>query len=466
MKNIIKDISIYSFGEILTKGIGFISIIFYTHFISQQEIGIYGYLLVIVSFFNIFLALGADNAYARYFFEYKDNFEKKQTLTTTILFLFTLWSFFVVLVLLFFTNDISVLIFDDVKYNTVFLFAFLSLPLRLISTLLNQALRNQFKTKIFVLNNFLNALITLLSSIFLLVFTDLGLASIFVGMVIADLLTLPIRVYFIKELIVWNINISVLKKILIYGLPFVPSSIAYWVFSSADRIMLEKMSNLESLGIYTVAVSLSIVMNLVSSAIGQGWGNHALKLYEDNNETARITYINFLHLLIFATTIIIFLAAILGKELIILFFPSEYSNVFYPMFFLLVGIGFQMTTQVTALGINLLKRTYYIIYITLFIALFNILMNYILIPIFEETGAAFATMLSYLFLTIIYAFVSQKLYKLNYNLILISIPLFLVIMAFLGSLLEFYIRILILSVVLLLIYYNKYKIIQFIKVSK
>ena len=105
----------------------------------------------------------------------------------------------------------------------------------------------------------------------------------------------------------------------------------------------------------------------------------------------------------------------IGRELINFIFPAGYQKVFYPMLLLLTGVGFQITTQVTAIGISLAKKTIHFVYITLFIAIVNIGLNYILIPIYKEVGASFATMISYLQLTFIYTIVSQKLFGLNYD---------------------------------------------------
>ena len=168
-----------------------------------------------------------------------------------------------------------------------FLFALASLPLKLLASMSNQALRNQFKTKQFVIYNFITAVVTVSSAIYLLKFTDLGVASIFLGVIIGDIFVLPLRFFAIKELFIKEVDFTILKSILAYGVPFLPASVAYWVFSSADRVMLESMSSLESVGIYTVAVSLGAVMSLVASAIGQAWSPHAVKAYEEDKEKAK-----------------------------------------------------------------------------------------------------------------------------------------------------------------------------------
>lgn len=462
LKPLLKDISVYTVGDALTKGIGFLAIVFYAHFLSKIDMGAYGYLLVIVGLVNTFLILGMDNAYARYFFQYKSDHERQVLTSTLFLFLF-LWIISILILPICFSNSLSYLIFETDAYSLAFFFALLSLPLKLMSTLSNQVLRNQFKTKAYVVFNFITAFVTVSGAILLLGYTSLGIGSIFIAMITADVLILPFRFFAIKEMLVKKVDFTLLKKILAYGIPFLPASVAYWIFSSADRVMLEQMSSLESVGTYTVAVTLSAVMSIVASAIGQAWSPHAVKVYEEDQEKARELYRRFFSVLVFTALFIIFGVAMVGKEMITLIFPEEYSDVFYPMLMLLSAVGFKITGQVTAIGISLAKKTIYLVYITLFVALVNIGLNYILIPVYAELGASIATMVSYLVLTILYAYVSQGLFKIHYNLKFIYLSLFLLILIVGISQLDLFVRVSLLIVGLIGVVSKKNKIMESIQ---
>ncbi len=462
MLAILKDTSIYAIGDVLTKGIGFFAIVFYAHFLSQSDMGVYGYILVIIGFINTFLILGMDNAYARYFFEYKNNYDR-QVLTSTLFVFLILWIVFILIFPLYFSDDISYRIFETNTYTLPFFFALLSLPLKLISTMSNQALRNQFKTKQYILYNFITAFVTVSGAILLLKFTTFSIGSIFIAMIIADIIVLPFRFFAIKEMFIKKVDFSILRKILKYGIPFLPASMAYWIFSSADRVMLESMSSLESVGTYTVAVTLSAVMSIVASAIGQAWSPHAVKVYEEDKDKARELYRRFFVVLVSIALFIIFSASMIGKEIITLIFPQEYSDVFYPMLLLLSAVGFKITGQVTAIGISLTKKTIYLVYITFFVAIVNIGLNYILIPIYAEVGASAATMVSYMLLTFIYAFTSEKLFYINYNFRFIAFALFLLIIILILTQLNVFIRYSLFGIVLISIMSKKNKVMKFIR---
>jgi len=75
-------------------------------------------------------------------------------------------------------------------------------------------------------------------------------------------------------------------------------------------------------------------------------------------------------------------------------------------------------------GIYFKKKTKYLPYITGAAAIANVIFNFLLIPKFNMIGAAVSTLISYVIMAVSLYFVSQKFYKINYE---ISKILFLII---------------------------------------
>jgi O-antigen/teichoic acid export membrane protein len=73
---------------------------------------------------------------------------------------------------------------------------------------------------------------------------------------------------------------------------------------------------------------------------------------------------------------------------------------------------FQATQQVTAVGISLEKKTFLFARLAWLTALVNIIGNLLLIPLYGATGAAIATLISFLVLTSSYLYFTQRLHSL------------------------------------------------------
>jgi O-antigen/teichoic acid export membrane protein len=411
---IIKDTLIYGIGNVLAKGMSFLMAIVYTHFIITKDMGAYGYVSVIMALLFSIIEMGSGNAFARYYFEYKDETSKK-TLTSSILLFYLFICLVVITPLVVMHERLANKMFDTAQYNNLLLLAILSQPILLFSSFFDQIFRNQFKATIFIIFSNIRTILTITIAFLLLIYTGLGVLSLVLANLAALLLPLPIKIYTLRNSWSYTIDLGMLKKIVKYGIPFIPTGIAYWIFSSIDRVMLEEMSSLEEVGVYTIAAGLSGIVSLFTTAIGQAWAPRAIDLYEKNPEAAKDVYSRFFSILIFGVGSVVFISGLFAKELIVTFLHSSYHQAFIPALILIIGLSFQATTQVISIGIYLRKKTIYFFYISLLTAIFNIAMNYLLIPLFHGKGAAIATCLSYVLLTVLLFVTSQLLYRTKYN---------------------------------------------------
>ena len=70
------------------------------------------------------------------------------------------------------------------------------------------------------------------------------------------------------------------------------------------------------------------------------------------------------------------------------------------------------TAAIVVLAIHITKKTWVVTLIWLFSSLLNIVLNILLIPTYGKMGAAYATLLSILFILIFYIIAAQKLFPL------------------------------------------------------
>ena len=68
-----------------------------------------------------------------------------------------------------------------------------------------------------------------------------------------------------------------IKKLIIYGYPFIFSGLAYWIFGSIDRWMLAYLTDIKEVGIYSVAFRFSMIPMFLANAFGQAWSPLAIK---------------------------------------------------------------------------------------------------------------------------------------------------------------------------------------------
>ena len=87
-KKIFKKSSIYVFGDVLTKGVGFFLIPLYTAYLSPEDYGIISLSTIIASIFTIISTGGLRSAILKFYFNFDDIEERKQFYGTLWLFYF------------------------------------------------------------------------------------------------------------------------------------------------------------------------------------------------------------------------------------------------------------------------------------------------------------------------------------------------------------------------------------------
>ncbi len=407
-----KDILIYGLGDMVLKATAFFTLPVYTRLFTPADYGIWNFVTTAVGFFGGILVLGGDSAYARFFFEAKTQPER-QVITSTWFGFLALWSAGVVAIVLPFSGLYSFWSFGNRQQALLYTFALLAAPLTLINAMCGQALRNQFQASRFAILNVVSTLLSIgLSVAGALLW---GLPGTLGGALAGAVLILPVRVWTVRDLLRPAFSLPMLRKLLAYGVPLVPSSLAYWIFAVSDRLLLGKLSTLEQVGLYAIANSLTSVLAFANSALGQAWTPYAIKTYEEQSDSAVTSYGRMMtYILAGFGFLAVGFTAFSHEALVVLSTPP-----FYPAAFavgpLALGFVAYASTQVTAMGIMLTKKTHYFAVFSWLAALLNLGINLWLIPRWGMMAASWTTLAAYVFLTLAYLAVSQRLVRIAYE---------------------------------------------------
>ena len=418
-RKLFSDVAIYSSGNLIIKGLSIISAPIYTRIFDQAQYGAWGYINVMVTFMTGLLLLGGDNAYTRYFFRCQSE-EERQTLTATWLSFLALWSVVVMAAILPFSATLADWMLGEEGYRAAGVIGLASSPLAMFNLSLAQALRNRFRARAFTLFNLATAVLTIALGVFFVLYFKLGVAGALLGGAVASLVMIPPRLWAVRDLLSFSFSRRFLKELLIFGLPLVPMNIAFWLFSNADRLMLARMASLDAVGLYTIAGSLTAVIMLLQNAVGQSWLPHGIKLYEEDEREAAVVFRRIMIYFLAGSGLIITGFVALAQEVLFILVPPSYYPAFAIIPFLAAGFIFFTSAHVSVVAVMVKNKTTYIMYACWAIAILNIALNALLIPLFGISGAAAATGFSYLLFALSYALISRHLWPIAYPLKLIA----------------------------------------------
>jgi O-antigen/teichoic acid export membrane protein len=178
-----------------------------------------------------------------------------------------------------------------------------------------------------------------------------------------------------------------------FGVTLMPYLLSVIVLDQADRIMIRNMIGPEEAAIYSVAYSAAMILQLMNSALDDAlvpWIYQKLK-GKRYGEIEPVT--NKLLILVAASNLLLVLFA---PEVIAFFAPSAYhdavwiippitASVFFMFLFqryINVEVYFGATTNISKTSIG--------------IAVLNIVLNYIFLPVFGYRAAAYTTLFCYI----------------------------------------------------------------------
>ncbi len=414
MRTLASDVLIYGLGDVVLRASSLLALPVYTRLFVPAEYGLLALGLSIAGMAATVVGLGGDSAYARYYFD-GGTAEDKRSITSTWVIFLLVWSVGAILLTLPFVPLLASWSGMPRERGLVLTLALLGIPLTLLNSMLGQILRNEFRARLFTVLNVAGTLATLALSFAGAVLLHRGIAGVLAGGIVASLLFLPVRWWYVRSMIGLQFSMSWLRKMLAFGLPLVPASMAYWVFGTSDRLLLSRLSTLDQTGLYSVANSFTSLLALLQGAVGQAWSPHLVRAYTEDAEAARRLCGRVLTFLLLGFGILSVGLTAFSREAIMIAATPRYLGAAAAVGPLSLGYLAYASTQVTAVGISLTKRTSYFALFSWIAAGLNAGFNILFIPRWGMMAASWTTAGAYVFLTVAYAVTTQRLWPIRYE---------------------------------------------------
>ena len=270
------------------------------------------------------------------------------------------------------------------------------------------------RTKLFAGQGVLNTMLTVLLNILFLVGFDMGINGYVLSIVLADFLSTVFLVFVAKlyrAFIPKKIDKHVLKELLRFCLPLIPSTVFWWITGVSDRYMVAYFCSDEVNGLYAAAYKVPTLLTYVVIIFNDAWKLSAVAESDNREECARFysgVFKYYIAVMFSGGAILAVGAQIFSK---ILFAESYFSAwIYIPI----LSVATVFTALDTFLGSAYftVKRTGMSFWTSFIGALLNVALNVILIPsdsiIGGAVGASIATMISYFTVFVIRAVTMRK----------------------------------------------------------
>lgn len=463
MKKLTKHSSIYSVGNMLSRLVGIILIPLYTSYISKEMFGLYAIFEATFQFGQGLLLFGLPMAVFRWLSQEKDEIRQK-TIFTSTLFFYTIISLILLSVVLLVKAPLSMLFFDSLAYEFYFLYTTIITVLLLFMQMITAMLRFENKSIKFVLAQLMKFILQLVFTIYFVVKMGIGIRGILLGHIFSNAIVLLILLPYVLGKINFRVDFLQMKRMVDFGTPLAISGLSSRFLNIGDRYLLGMLANMEAVGIYAIGYKIA---NMLDSFFIQAFQNSFIPMAwkKLDNKNAKRFYIKTLtYLSFFLFWVALFIASFQNEIIHIFSKNHEYYDVASIIGIVAFGICFKGMATVVKMGLQFSKQTKYIALIVFSAAVMNVILNIILIPRFSFVGAAFATLVSFVFMFLFALYLSNKYFPIQFEwgkVIKIIVSVLLIYLAniyvyFESLLFTILIKILLISTYPVLLYFWKY----------
>jgi O-antigen/teichoic acid export membrane protein len=417
LKELTKDTAIYGISTMVGRFLNFLLVPFYTNLFPPAEYGIIQLIYAYIAILNIVYIYGLDSAYLK-FAAFKDVGDEKDNFSTPYIAIF-LTSIFFSLLIAFNSNPIAASLRIPGKYEYLIQIVALLLVFDSLSVIPYLKLRLERKAAKFSTFRIINIVVNIsLNIVFILVF-KWGIEAIVISNVIASFVSFALVIPEIFKYFRFKIHFELLKRLLKFGLPYLPAGFAVMLVQVIDVPILEKLTDFQTVGIYKANYRMGIFMMLFVNMFQYAW--QPFFLTNAKEENAKQMFAKVLTYFTLVGSILLVVISLFVSDIVHIKF-SGYS---------LIGSGYWGGLSIIPIvlfaylingmyvifsaGIYIEEKSLYVPFISGAGALTNVVANFLLIPVWGITGAAFATLISYLVMTIGYYIVTQKFYKIDYE---------------------------------------------------
>ena len=418
LKELTKDTAIYGISTMVGRFLNFILVPLYTNIFPPADYGIIQLIYAYMAILNIVFIYGLDSAYLK-FASFKDIGDEKDNFSTPYISVFATSLLFVLLIVVNISAiGTSLRIPSEYNYLIYLAAGILFLDANVVIPFLK--LRIDRKAKIFSLFRVINISVNIVLNIYLILVLHWGIEAI----IISNLIASAVSLLLVSVTIIKNFKLKfhslLFKRMLKFGLPFLPAGFAVMLVQVIDVPILERLTDLKTVGIYKANYKLGIFMMLFVNMFQFAWQPFFLQNAKEPN--AKEMFSKILTYFTLAGSIILVVLSLFITDLAQIqiagfsLVGSQYWAGLQIVPIILLAYLINGMYSVFSAGIYIEEKSIYVPFITGAGAIVNVVVNFLLIPILNITGAALATLASYLVMALGYYFVTQKFYNVKYEL--------------------------------------------------
>jgi len=414
IKSFLRHSAVYSISNVAVKAMGVVLLPLYTKYISLEDFGKLAIIEVSLTIAVEVLLLGQGQSIIMFndLLEFKD---KLNSIFFTLFILISVPSLLLCILIYLLQASLPTILYVAptslvyIKLGVIITF------LRVLNTFFLEKIRAEQLPLKYTMTNITKLVVSLLCIIFFVAILQYGIIGILYSYITAEI---TIFLYLLATMLPKMkaiIEKKVIATALKFGFPLIFSSIGYLVLSVSDRFIIKYLDGNKSVALYDLgyrvagSLNMFLIMPFTLSLMPSAYKMYGA-LGDKRYYSKLMTYLCFI--LVWGGLAL----SLFSEELIKIF---AVNPVYWPSYkivpIIIFSYIFNGLILVALLGQYLTKNTKNIALTTILAAIFNVILNIIYIPRVGYIAAAYTTLLSYFILFVVSYIVSNRYYKIPFE---------------------------------------------------
>ncbi len=408
---------VYGLGGIVSKLVGIFLLPIYTkpQYVSQAGFGQVETVMAASSLAAIVCQFGLTTAMFRFCWDNREPDARRRTIRTV---------FTAVMVLSTIAVLAGVVAIDPISSGLevtreLALIGLAGLWVTIQYTIVTGIYRIEQRPAAFVVYSLVNIAITIVLSIVLVIPLRMGAAGIMLGNFSGTYLTYFLLLWARRDIVGFSVHWSLLRQMLVFALPLMPSGVALWALNLADRVQVQRLTpgtQLErsaQLGTYSAASKIALGIMLVVSAFQTAWIPFANLIIDDGDAKRTYRAVLTYWSMVMAWGVVAITA--LSTPYIHLAMNPAWFGAVPVVPLLMSGSVLYGAYYILNIGVNRSKRTKLTPVVTGTAAAVNIGLNFWMIPKWGILGAGWSTVIGFAVLVVLGWRNAQRSYPVSYD---------------------------------------------------
>lgn len=408
--SLFKDTLFYSFANWGRRLVYLITAPVTIAYLTPSDYGYISLVNTIASFCStVGLLAVADQGLPRFFIDAKDMEDKRGYVASSIFISFLGLLGITVIILL--STPFMTKIFKDIQQPAVFTFLIIFMCLaQSIHYVGSNMLKWSFQSMIFLKISFFHTIIGATLTVGGILLLGFRASEILIIGILTSLVAGTISNYCFKTYIKLSyISREKMKELFHYSWPLLGLNIFAFFTRSLDRVFLGSMTSFKDLGVFAVSSSVAGIYETLVAGFLIAWGPYVLSSFRDPSAPKK--YANYFGVVSASGIACIILLGLWGSPLLTIIRPdSSYIDIGVYIPWIICGSLIYHLGGYFTPGPSIRKQSYWKFIAFVLSAAANVVLNYILIPVYGVLGAGIATAISSLLAGIFNQIVSNRLY--------------------------------------------------------